>query len=107
MMLRNRAAALAATLTILASPSASRAAPTELASIAVSLVVQETCSVQSADLVSATDQPAVSCLHSAPFQVDQLGFDPVGPEEPVKNTAQPVDFAATHGVQQTVWTVNF
>ncbi|WP_186310672.1 hypothetical protein [Paraburkholderia sp. BCC1886] len=106
-MLRNRAAALAATLTILALPTASDAAPTELASIAVSLVVQETCSVQSADLVSVADQPAVTCLHSAPFQVNQLGFDPVGPEDTATSTAQPVDFAATHGVQQTVWTVKF
>ncbi|WP_345813417.1 hypothetical protein AAGS40_04275 [Paraburkholderia sp. PREW-6R] len=109
MLLRRIAASLIAVFFV-AAPPALQAAPTELASIAVSLVVQESCMVQSADaVISVANQPVVSCLHGAPFQISQGGFDPAAPTpEPARaGTTQPVAFVASRDAQQTVWMVNF
>jgi hypothetical protein len=85
-----------------------QAAPTELASIAVSLTVQETCLVQSADaLISAANQPVVSCLHGAPYRIAQAGLDPATPAGAVPDASRPVRFAAAGNARQTVWSVNF
>lgn len=128
MIARNLAAVFAAVLLALPGAPASQAAPAELAAIAVSLTVQETCLVQSADaVISAVNQPVVSCLHGAPFEITQAGVDPVAstnaaqntadntargtPQNPVQNTAQnaapPVQYVAARDARQTVWTVNF
>ncbi|WP_434109112.1 hypothetical protein [Paraburkholderia caffeinilytica] len=105
MMSRNVAATLVAIL--LATP-ASEALPAGLASIPVSLTVQETCVIQSVDAaITVANQPAVACLHGAPFQVSQAAFDPTVPGDAGRAQAQPVEFVATHDAQQTVWTVNF
>jgi hypothetical protein len=107
-MFRPLAAASAVVLLAMPSVHALQAAPAELASIAVSLTVQETCLVQSADVVISTaNQPVVSCIHGAPFQITQAGFDPVTSVDTTRNATQPVEFIATHDAQQTVWTVNF
>jgi hypothetical protein len=105
MMPRNTATTLVAIL--LAAP-ASKAWPTELASIPVSLTVPETCVIQSVDAaITVANQPAVSCLHGAPFQISQVAFDPAAPDETARNKAQPVQFVATRGARQTIWTINF
>ncbi|CAE6728617.1 hypothetical protein [Paraburkholderia aspalathi] len=105
MMPRNTATTLAA---ILLAVPASKACPTELASIPVSLTVQETCVIQSVDAaITVANQPAVSCLHGAPFQISQVAFDPAAPDEATRNQAQPVQFVAAHGARQTIWTINF
>ena len=102
---RNITATLVAIL--LASP-ASNAWPTGLASIPVSLTVQETCVIQSVDeAITAANQPAVACLHGAPFQISQVASDPAAPGETNRDPAQPVEFVATHDAQQTVWMINF
>lgn len=107
-MSRTIAATLLAILLAWPSAHALRAAPAELASIPVSLTVQETCLVQSADaLISTANQPVVSCMHGAPFQITQAGFDPAQSVDAGQNPSQPVEFVATHDTQQTVWTVNF
>lgn len=92
---------------LLAAPAA-QASPTGLASIPVSLTVQETCVIQSVDAaITVASQPAVACLHGAPFQVSQVAFDPTAPGETGWNQVQPVEFITAHDAQQTVWTVNF
>jgi len=108
--LRARFLAATSVAIILAMPSvhALQAAPTELASIPVSLTVQESCLVQSADaVISMANQPVVSCIHGAPFQITQAGFDPGTSVDTARNAVQPVDFVAARDAQQTVWTVNF
>ncbi|SDQ39566.1 hypothetical protein SAMN05443245_1211 [Paraburkholderia fungorum] len=108
MMSRNLAAASAAIFLALLAPPASQAAPLGLASINVSLTVQEACIVQSADgVIDALNQPVVSCLHGAPFQIGQAGFDPLVSVDPGAARSEPVAYAATGDAQQTVWTVNF
>ncbi|HZZ03746.1 hypothetical protein [Paraburkholderia sp.] len=105
MMSRNVTAAVVAIL--LAAPAA-QASPTGLASIPVSLTVQETCVIQSVDAaITVANQPAVACLHGAPFQVSQAAFDPTASGETGRNQAQPVEFITAHDAQQTVWIVNF
>ncbi|ACD15681.1 hypothetical protein [Paraburkholderia phytofirmans] len=108
MMFRALAATSAVILLAMPSVHALQAAPLELASIPVSLTVQEACLVQSADaLISTANQPEVSCIHGAPFQITQAGFDPGTPADTARNATQPVEFVATHDTQHTVWTVNF
>lgn len=124
MISRNLAAVFAAVLLALPSAPASQAAPAELAAIAVSLTVQETCLVQATDAaISMANQPMVSCLHGAPFEITQAGIDPAGSANPTQNatgsaaqsTAQnarrnalpPVEYVAARDARQTVWTVNF
>lgn len=108
--MKSRTLAVTLTACLLTVPQARtlRAAPTELASIPVSLTVQETCLVQSADEVIGTgNQPVVSCIHDAPFQITQAGVDPAISGDPARKHVQPVDFVATHDAQQTVWTIAF
>ncbi|RAS35792.1 hypothetical protein [Paraburkholderia bryophila] len=128
MISRNLAAVFAAVLLALPSAPASQAAPAELAAIAVSLTVQETCLVQSADAaISVANQPVVSCLHGAPFEITEGGIDPAGSANAAQSTAQntaqsttlnaaqdaaqnappPVQYVAARDARQTVWTVNF
>ncbi len=108
MMSRNLAAAAAVMSFALWAVPASQAAPLGLASIPVSLTVQEACVVQSADgVITPLNQPVVSCLHGAPFQISQAGFDPLAAVDASAAQAQPVAYAATGDTQQTVWTVNF
>ncbi|ASL43051.1 hypothetical protein bAD24_I06155 [Burkholderia sp. AD24] len=116
MISRNLAAVFAAVLLALPSAPASQAAPAELAAIAVSLTVQETCLVQSADAaISVANQPVVSCLHGAPFEITQGGIDPAGSANAAQSTARntalnappPVQYFAARDALQTVWTVNF
>ncbi|MFM0057766.1 hypothetical protein PQR64_19240 [Paraburkholderia phytofirmans] len=108
MMFRPLAAISAAILLAMPPAHALQAAPAELASIPVSLTVQEACLVQSADaLISTANQPVVSCIHGAPFQITQAGFDPGTSADTARSATQPVEFVATHETQQTVWTVNF
>lgn len=128
MISRNLAAVFAAVLLALPSAPASQAAPAELAAIAVSLTVQETCLVQATDAaISVANQPMVSCLHGAPFEITQAGIDPAGSANPTQNPTQnatgsaaqstaqnalrsalpPVEYVAARDARQTVWTVNF
>jgi hypothetical protein len=108
MMSRILAAASAVIFFAFPAIQASQAAPLNLASINVSLTVQEACVVQSADgVITVTNQPVVSCLHGAPFQISQAGFDPVAAADSSAAQAQPVAYAAANDAQQTVWTVNF
>lgn len=108
MMSRNLTAASAVISLAMLAPPASQAAPLGLASINVSLTVQEACIVQSADgVIDALNQPVVSCLHGAPFQIGQAGFDPLVSADASTAQPQPVAYAAAGDAQQTVWTVNF
>jgi hypothetical protein len=108
MMSRTLAATLTAILLVSSPAHTLQAAPTELASIPVSLTVLETCVVQSADeVIGTSNQPVVSCLHGAPFQITQAGFDPAPSGDTARKSSQPVEFVATHDAQQTVWTVAF
>ncbi|MFM0646823.1 hypothetical protein PQR14_21065 [Paraburkholderia bryophila] len=124
MISRNLAAVFAAVLLALPGAPASQAAPAELAAIAVSLTVQETCLVQATDAaISVANQPVVSCLHGAPFEITQAGIDPAGSANATQSTTQstaqnatqnalrnappPVEYVAARDARQTVWTVNF
>lgn len=103
-------AALLTALLAVATAPASQAAPLDLASIPVSLIVRESCVVQSADAaISAVNQPVVSCIHDAPFQITQAGFDPTMPLPGAtgRRPSEPVMIVTTSDAQQTVWTVNF
>lgn len=105
---RSLAAMSVAILLAMLPVRAPQAAPTELAALPVSLTVLEACLVQSADaVISMTNQPVVSCLHGAPFQITQAGFDPGASADTSRSAALPVEFVATRDAQQTVWTVNF
>jgi hypothetical protein len=109
-MFRHFAVTSVAFLVAVSTAPVSRAAPLDLASIPVSLVVQESCVVQSADAaISAVNQPVVSCIHDAPFEITQAGFDPALAQanETGRRSSAPVMFATTSDAQQTVWTVNF
>jgi hypothetical protein len=72
----------------------------ELAPIAVSLVVQETCEIRSmtGSAVQA-EAPSVSCLHSSPYDLAQAPVDPVQPQSSLR--------VASGSVQPAVWTVAF
>jgi hypothetical protein len=105
---RHVATASAVMFLALLSVPASQAAQPGLASIAVTLIVQESCIVQSADgVITVRNQPVVSCLHGAPFQISQAGFDPLVSADTGNASLQPVAYAASGDSQQTVWTVNF
>jgi hypothetical protein len=100
----SRSKTFTALAAILLATLAQPAIPFELASMPVSLIVQETCSIESADLIAPIVKPAVTCLHNAPFDITQAPLDPAAATE-IK--AAPVQLTASHDTQQTVWTVKF
>jgi hypothetical protein len=65
------------------APSASAA---ELAPIAVSLVVQETCEIRSSPAIQAT--ASVTCLHGAARAIERSPVDPTQPLSTLESTAQ-------------------
>ncbi|MFM0738884.1 hypothetical protein PQQ51_16715 [Paraburkholderia xenovorans] len=102
-----RCVTFATVVAVLFASSGSQAKPTELASISVSLTVQETCIIQSTEAaITVANQPAVSCLHGAPFQISQAGLDPVARADETPSAPLELTFVPT-GKQTTVWTVNF
>ncbi|WP_147394151.1 hypothetical protein [Paraburkholderia sp. BL23I1N1] len=94
-------------VTILLASPAIEAAPTELAWIPISLTVQESCVIQAGDAaITAANQPAVSCLHGAPFQIVQVGFEPAMPADTAQNPPS-MQFVATRDAQPAIWMINF
>lgn len=97
-MLRYTFSSIAAAALLLgAVPSTAGAA--NLAPIAVSLVVQERCEIQSATTIQQNAAPQVSCLHGAPTGVALAPFDPTQSAA----TLQPV----TQATRPAVWAVSF
>jgi hypothetical protein len=103
-MSRSKAYTALAAALLLAAPIKS-ATSFELTSMPVSLIVQETCSIQSADLIAPIVKPAVTCVHNAPFDISQVPLDPTARRG--TTDASPVQLVAFHDAQQTVWMVNF
>jgi hypothetical protein len=66
------------------APSVSAA---ELAPIAVSLVVQETCEIRSSAAIQAT--ASVTCLHGAARAIERSPVDPTQPLSTLESAAQP------------------
>ncbi len=79
--------------------STSHGSPTPLAPIQVSLVIQESCVIQSAADPASATAPGVSCLHDTPYSVA------LAPREPTQllSTLQLAD----RTTQRAVWTVAF
>ncbi|MCP3707179.1 hypothetical protein M3I54_09330 [Paraburkholderia sp. CNPSo 3274] len=79
--------------------STSHGSPTPLAPIQVSLVIQESCVIQSAADAVPTTMPGVSCLHGTPYSVA------LAPREPTQllSTLQLAD----RTTQRAVWMVAF
>lgn len=75
------------------------ASAAELAPIAVSLVVQETCEIRSSDATKTFALPNVSCLHGA---ANAIGRGPLDPTQPLSQLQ-----AAKQTTQSTVLTVAF
>jgi hypothetical protein len=85
-------------LPLAASPL--RASSAELASIAVSLVIPQTCVITSAlGLAQAAARPTVICIHNEPYGVAQMPLDPT-------DTPATLQLAAP-GTRASVWTVGF
>jgi hypothetical protein len=85
---------------ILLGAFASDVSPTELATLSVSLVVQESCVIQSAAEPSAVAKPNVSCLHGQPYDIALVAVDPT-------QTPSTVQYARRGTAQSTVWMVGF
>jgi hypothetical protein len=90
------AARCAAMLAICVTPLAAHS--TEYASMAVSLVVPQSCMIQSGN-GAALPKPVVTCLHGEPYGILQTPADPT--EAP--STLQ----LATPNGRTPVWTVGF
>jgi len=97
MLRKNKTLTLAA---IVLGACASDVSPTELATLSVSLVVQESCVIQSAADLAVTVKPSVSCLHGQPYDIALAALDPALP-------ASPMHYAVRSGKQSAVWTVGF
>ncbi|WP_156529147.1 hypothetical protein [Caballeronia udeis] len=79
---------------------ASDVSPTELATLSVSLVVQESCVIQSATEPAVVAKPSVSCLHGQPYDIALVALDPAQP-------VSTVQYASRGAGQSTVWMVGF
>ena len=97
MLPKNKPLTLAA---ILLGAFASDVSPTELATLSVSLVVQESCVIQSAAEPSAVAKPNVSCLHGQPYDIALVALDPT-------QAPSTVQYANRGAAQSTVWMVGF
>ncbi|WP_158938012.1 hypothetical protein [Burkholderia sp. S171] len=97
MLRKNTTLTLAA---IMLGVLASNVSSTELATLSVSLVVQESCVIQSAAEPAVVAKPSVSCLHGQPYDIALAALDPAQP-------VSTVQYAERSGKQSTVWTVGF
>ena len=97
MLQKNKTLTLAAIMLGLCAPDVS---PTELATLSVSLVVQESCVIQSAAEPVVAAKPSVSCLHGQPYDIALAALDPAQP-------VSAVQYADRGGKQSTVWMVAF
>lgn len=84
---------------LLLGASTSHGSPTQLAPIEVSLVIQESCVIQSAAQSASAVTTSVSCLHGTPYSVALAPHDPAQP----LSTLQLAD----RTIQRAVWTVTF
>jgi hypothetical protein len=91
-----------------ALPFAALPVPTqcaELASIAVSLVIPQTCVIASEPRVSepglaqGVSRPVVTCMHNEPYGIAQMPLDPTDPASTLQ--------LAAPGTRAAVWTVGF
>ena len=97
MLRKNKTLTLAAmTLGVFASD----VSPTELATLSVSPVVQESCVIQSAAEPAVVAKPNVSCLHGQPYDIALVALDPALP-------VSTVQYASRDTRQSTVWMVGF
>jgi hypothetical protein len=94
---KNKIFALAA---IILAVCASDVSPTELTTLSVSLLVQESCVIQSGTEAAVVAKPSVSCLHGQPYDI---AFVTIDPAQPV-STVQYVDRGSK---QSKVWMVDF
>ena len=97
MLQKNKTLTLAA---IMLGVCSSNVSPTELATLSVSLVVQESCVIQSTVEPAVVVKPSVSCLHGQPYDIALTALDPVQP-------VPAVQYANSGGMQSTVWMVAF
>ncbi|AMH43366.1 hypothetical protein AXG89_37225 [Burkholderia sp. PAMC 26561] len=81
---------------------ASNVSPTELTTISVSLIVQESCMIQSAVEPSPVVRPSVSCLHGQPYDIALVTVDPAQQPAALYSSASAGGPAAP-----TVWMVGF
>jgi hypothetical protein len=88
--------------TLLMSASASNVSPTELTTISVSLVVQESCVIQSAIEPAPVLRPSVSCLHGQPYDIALVTVDPAQKPAALYSSA-----GAGNPSAPTVWMVGF
>jgi hypothetical protein len=58
---------------------ASDVSPTELTTLSVSLLVQESCEIESGAKAAVVAKPSVSCLHGQPYDITFVTLDPVQP----------------------------
>ncbi|MDE1182789.1 hypothetical protein [Paraburkholderia sp.] len=87
-----------------------RTSSAELASMPVSLVVQESCLIQSDDALLAPARPLVSCLHGQPFNIEQSAVEPAAAlaaqVQPV-NAGALIAAAPNAAAPSKVWMVMF
>ena len=93
----NKILALAA---IMLAVCASDVSPTELTTLSVSLVVQESCLIQSGTEAAVVAKPSVSCLHGQPYDITFVTLDPVQPVSTVR-------YVDRNSKQSKVWMVDF
>ena len=79
---------------------ASNVSPTELTTLSVSLLVQESCVIESGAEAAVVAKPSVSCPHGQPYDVTFVTLDPVQP-------ASTEQHATRSGKQSKVWMVDF
>jgi hypothetical protein len=92
--------ALAVAGALLCGAPPARAQSTELASIAVSLVIPQVCVIESGPgLAERVSRPTVICLHNDPYGIAQTALDPTTPPSTLQ--------LASPGTRDAVWTVGF
>jgi len=79
---------------------ASDVSPTELTTLSVSLLVQESCAIESGTEAAVVAKPSVSCLHGQPYDITFVTLDPVQP-------ASTEQSATRVSKQSKVWMVDF
>jgi hypothetical protein len=97
MLRKNKSRTFAA---ILLGACASDVSPTELTTLSVSLVVQESCVIQSAAEPSVIAKPSVSCLHGQPYDIALVALEPA-------QAPSTVQYANRAAAQSTVWMGGF
>lgn len=110
MLRRTRLVALATpALVVLLVLPLRRLSSAEVASMAIRLVVQESCEIHSDSTLDTAVQPVVACMHGQPFHIERGDVDPIAESDtPPGAPAQALSSATLSGQpRRQAWIVTF